>query len=120
MLGSSASVSTPNIVLNTAVAEALAQFYEELKGTAPEDMEHAVHELIKRAIKKHKKLFSTETAIPKNGWKKRKNGDFTIWFPHRTASLPLLKKKISGSLQNTKSLPGKKFSPDMKFCWKTM
>ena len=56
MLGSSASVSTPNIVLNTAVAEALAQFYEELKGTAPEDMEHAVHELIKRAIKKHKKV----------------------------------------------------------------
>lgn len=56
MLGSSASVATPNITLNTAVAEALAQFYEELKGTAPDDMEHAVHELIKRAIKKHKKV----------------------------------------------------------------
>lgn len=56
MLGSSASVATPNIVLNTAVAEALSQFYEELKDTAPENMEHAVHELIKRAIKKHKKV----------------------------------------------------------------
>lgn len=56
MLGSSASVATPNIVLNTAVAEALSQFYEELKDTTPEDMEHAVHELIKRAIKKHKKV----------------------------------------------------------------
>lgn len=56
MLGSSASVATPNIVLNTAVAEALSQFYTELDGTAPEDMEHAVHELIKRAIRKHKKV----------------------------------------------------------------
>ena len=56
MLGSSASVSTPNIVLNTAVAEALAQFYSELEGTAPEDMEKAVHELLKRAIRKHKKV----------------------------------------------------------------
>lgn len=56
MLGSSASVATPNIVLNTAVAEALAQFYEELKGTAPENMEQAVHELLKKAIKKHKKI----------------------------------------------------------------
>ena len=56
MLGSSASVASPNVVLNTAVAEALSQFYKELEGTAPEDMETAVHELIKRAIKKHKKV----------------------------------------------------------------
>ena len=56
MLGSSASVSNPNMVLNTAVAEALDQFYTELEGTKPEDMEHAVHELVKRAIKKHKKV----------------------------------------------------------------
>ena len=40
----------------TAVAEALAQFYTELEGTKPEDMEQAVHELIKRAIRKHKKV----------------------------------------------------------------
>lgn len=56
MLGSSASVATPNIVLNTAVAEALAQFYQELEGTKPEDMEEAVHALLKRAIEKHKKI----------------------------------------------------------------
>ena len=56
MLGSSASVADPNVVLNTAVAEALDQFYAELEGTKPEDMEHAVHELIKRAIKKHKRV----------------------------------------------------------------
>ena len=56
MLGSAASVANPNVVLNTAVAEALSQFYTELEGTKPEDMDQAVHELIKRAIRKHKKV----------------------------------------------------------------
>lgn len=56
MLGSSASVATPNIVLNTAVAESLNQFYHELKDTRPEDMEQAVHELLKRVIRKHKRV----------------------------------------------------------------
>lgn len=54
MLGSSASVATPNITLNTAVAEALDQFYDELKDA--DDMKKAVHDLLKRAIKKHKKV----------------------------------------------------------------
>ena len=56
MLGSSASVANPNMVLNTAVAEALEQFYKELEGTKPEDIEAAVHELVKKAIKKHKRI----------------------------------------------------------------
>lgn len=56
MLGSSVSVAGPNVVLNTAVAEALSQFYEELKDTPAEKMEEAVHELVKRAILKHKKV----------------------------------------------------------------
>ena len=56
MLGSSASVASPNDVLNTAVAEALAQIYKELEGTAPVEMETAAHDLIKRAIRKHKKV----------------------------------------------------------------
>lgn len=56
MLGSAASVATPNIILNTAVAESLDQFYEELKDTEPADMDEAVHALLKRAIQKHKKV----------------------------------------------------------------
>ncbi len=56
MLGSSISVAGPNVVLNTAVAEALAQFYEELKSSPAESMDAAVHELVKRAIVKHKKV----------------------------------------------------------------
>ena len=56
MPGSSLSVAGPNIVLNTAVAESLRQFYEELKDEPAERMGEAVHELVKRAILKHKKI----------------------------------------------------------------
>ena len=68
MLGSSASVATPNIVLNTAVAESLNQFYHELKDTRPEDMEQqAIHELLKRAIRKHKRVIFNGNVIPPSG-----------------------------------------------------
>lgn len=56
MLGSSASVANPNMVLNAAVAEALHQFYNELSESDPQHMTEAVHAMIKRAIKKHKKV----------------------------------------------------------------
>ena len=54
MLGSSASVSGPNTMLNTAVAEALKQFADELENA--NDFETALHELIKRVISKHKRI----------------------------------------------------------------
>ncbi len=56
MLGSSASVSTPNIVLNTAVAESLRQFSQKLEGVAPEEMSDAVHALLKETIIAHKRV----------------------------------------------------------------
>ena len=56
MLGSSLSVSGPNIVLNTAVAEVLSEFYEKLKNISVDEMENAVHELVKRTIIEHKKI----------------------------------------------------------------
>ena len=56
MLGSSISVSGPNVVLNTAVAESLRQFHEILKDTPAEKMDDAVHELVKETILLHKKV----------------------------------------------------------------
>ncbi|MGN0307904.1 MAG: glutamine synthetase III, partial [Lachnospiraceae bacterium] len=56
MLGSSFSVSGPNIVLNTAVAEALSQFYEQLKEVPKDQMETAVHQLVKENIIAHKRV----------------------------------------------------------------
>ncbi len=54
MLGSSQPVSEPNVVLNTAVAEALDLFATELE--AAEDFQSALHSLIRRVIKEHKRI----------------------------------------------------------------
>ena len=56
MLGSEASVANPNIILNTAVAESLRQFYEKLKDVPADEMESAVHELLKQTIIDHKRV----------------------------------------------------------------
>lgn len=56
MLGSSLSVSGPNVVLNTAVAEVLSQFSDKLKDVAPEAMEEAIHALVKETIIAHKRI----------------------------------------------------------------
>ncbi len=54
MLGSSASVSMSNTVLNTAVAEELRLFADELENSS--NFETALHELIKRVIAEHKRI----------------------------------------------------------------
>ncbi len=54
MLGSSISISGPNIVLNTIVAESLSQYADELE--AATDFQAALNQLIKRTIKKHKRI----------------------------------------------------------------
>ena len=56
MLGSSSSVANPNIILNTAVAEVLHQFYEELKDVPAENMDTAVHDLLKKTVIDHKRV----------------------------------------------------------------
>ena len=54
MPGSSASIATPNVALNTAVAESLRQFADELEGA--EDFETSLHNLIRRTIHEHKRI----------------------------------------------------------------
>ncbi|MBQ8685516.1 MAG: glutamine synthetase III [Clostridia bacterium] len=54
MLGSSASISDANTVLNTAVAEVLKQFADELESA--ENFQAALHDLIKRTITAHKRV----------------------------------------------------------------
>lgn len=56
MLGSSISVAGPNIVLNTAVAEVLSQFYEKLKDVPEADLQDKVHALVKETIVAHKRI----------------------------------------------------------------
>ncbi|MBO5395922.1 MAG: glutamine synthetase III [Clostridia bacterium] len=54
MLGSSNTISNCNVVLNTAVAEALRQFADVLENAV--DFESALHDLIKSTISKHKRI----------------------------------------------------------------
>ena len=54
MLGSTLSISGPNIVLNTIVAEELSQFADELEGSA--DFTADLEALIRRVIQQHKRI----------------------------------------------------------------
>ena len=54
MLGSSNSIACANIMLNTAVAESLRLFADELEGAA--DLSAALHDLIQRTIREHKRI----------------------------------------------------------------
>ena len=54
MVGSSQSISEANIILNTAVADVLRRYADEMEGTA--DFESALHELIKRSIREHRRI----------------------------------------------------------------
>ncbi|MFQ8689289.1 MAG: glutamine synthetase III, partial [Blautia sp.] len=56
MLGSSLSVSGPNIILNTSVAEVLSQYCERLKNVPTADLEKEIHKLLKNVITEHKRI----------------------------------------------------------------
>ena len=54
MVGSSQSISEANIILNTAVADVLRRYADELEAAA--DFESALHELIRRSIREHRRI----------------------------------------------------------------
>ncbi len=54
MPGSSASISGINVVINTAVAETLSRFADELE--TAEDFTAALHDLIRNTIKAHRRI----------------------------------------------------------------
>ncbi len=54
MVGSSDSIACANMMLNTAVAESLRIFADELEGS--EDFETALHVLLQKTIKAHKRI----------------------------------------------------------------
>ncbi|MDO4474487.1 MAG: glutamine synthetase III [Eubacteriales bacterium] len=54
MVGSSDSVSAPNVILNTIVAEAFSEACDELEKA--ENFDEAVHQLIKKYVKEHQRI----------------------------------------------------------------
>ena len=70
-LGSAASISGPNVVLNTTVAERLKQYADELENT--NDFDNALHDLIKRTIKEHKKILFSGNGYDDNWVREAEN-----------------------------------------------
>ena len=54
MLGSANSIATTNIMINSAVAESLKIYADRLEGA--DDFETALHDMIKKTIKDHKRI----------------------------------------------------------------
>ncbi len=67
MLGSSASIATPNVMINTAVAEVLSDFADKLEGA--EDFNGALHDLIRDTIKAHKRIIFNGNGYGKEWYK---------------------------------------------------
>jgi len=93
MCGSSLNIAGPNTVLNTIVANSLKEFADELEGAS--DFNSALHELIVRTIKEHKRVIF-------NG-----NGYGNEWFAEaESRGLPNFKSTIDAipSLTSPKSI----------------
>ena len=54
MLGSSQSISGPNVALNTIMAEQLRQFADRLEGA--EHFDKALHELVREVFTNHQRI----------------------------------------------------------------
>ena len=64
MLGSSNSIACANIMLNTAVAESLKIYADGLEGA--KDFETALHEMIRKTIKDHKRIIFNGNGYEEN------------------------------------------------------
>ena len=91
--GSSMSVSGPNTILNTIVAEELRQFADELEKA--DDFTDALNELIKMTIKEHKRIIFNGDGYSKE-WEKEAGKRGLLNLPTTVDALPtvLLKKNI--------------------------
>ena len=67
MLGSSASVATPNFILNTIVADALEQFADRLEPVPAKDFNTALHDLIRENLIAHKNIIFNGNGYD-DGW----------------------------------------------------
>ncbi len=56
MPGSALSISDPNVVLNTAVADALRNIYNALESVSEDKFEDELDKLLKKLLKEHKKV----------------------------------------------------------------
>ena len=95
MPGSSDSVASPNIVLNTAVADVLQRFADELEGA--EDFQSALHALIQRTVREHKRIIFNGDGYHKS-WIKEAEERGLLNLPATPDALPYLLKEKNVAL----------------------
>ncbi len=83
--GSSMSVSGPNTILNTIVADELKQFADELEKA--DDFTEALNELIKRTIKEHKRIIFNGDGYSED-WKKEAKQRGLLNLPTTVDAMP--------------------------------
>ncbi len=69
MVGSSATLSTPCVIINTATADVIADICDELEKVEPKDLDKAVVELVKRMYKEHSRVVFNGNSYSKE-WNK--------------------------------------------------
>lgn len=118
MLGSANSIAMTNIMLNAAVAESLKIYADRLEGA--EDFENALHDMIKKTIKDHKRIIFNGNGYDESWIKEatekrgllnlrttpdaypalleKKNTDMLI--SHKIFSMPEIKARYETGLEN--------------------
>ena len=87
MLGSSASISSANVVLNTAVADTLRIFADKLEGA--DDLNAALHALIRETIREHRRILFNGNGYDES-WKKEAEARGLLNMPTTPDCLPAL------------------------------
>ena len=102
MPGSSASISTPNVCLNSAVADVLRGFADELEGA--NDFESALHELIRKEFHDHKRIVFNGNGYD-DAWLKEAKARGLSNYPSTVDALPhMLDEKNVALYQSLKVL----------------
>ena len=86
--GSSMSVSGPNTVLNTIVAEELRLFADELEKAEEEEFTDALYELIRRTIREHKRIIFNGDGYSKD-WEDEAKKRGLLNLPTTVDALPM-------------------------------
>ena len=118
MLGSSQSVSGPNIALNTIMAEELKQFADELEKS--KDFQSDLQKLIRRVFTEHQRIIFNGNGYDDAWIAEAARRGLSTWPPRPTHSRSTLPRRMWTSLSGTASTQRKRSTPGRKFIWKTM
>ena len=108
-LGSAVNIACANVMLNTAVAEELRQFADELEGA--EDFEAAVYALVKREIKAHKRIIFNGNGYDESWVARRRSAACSTSRARQMHSRITLTRRTSTCSQSTMFTPLRRSIP---------